>query len=89
VLSEEKAEILGLLCSDGNYRKYNTVYKEFDKRRNNTYTRHQNKRIVEFANTNLELLEHFRKLLKIEYDYYPNITLSNNNVFHFPNMAAS
>lgn len=81
MLSKEKAEILGLLCSDGNYRNYNTTYKEFDKRRNNTYTRHQNKRIIEFANTNLELLEHFRKLLNKEYNYYPNIILSNKNVF--------
>lgn len=81
MLTVEKAEILGLLFSDGNYRNYHTIYKEFDKRRNKTYIRHQNKRIVEFANTDIKLLNHFRKLLRKEYDYYPKIILSNKNVF--------
>lgn len=81
MLTQGKAEILGLLFSDGNYRKYHTTFEMFDKRRNKTYTFNQNKRIIEFANTDLELLEHFRKLLYREYSYYPNIVLSNKNVF--------
>jgi DNA-binding transcriptional regulator WhiA len=81
MLSQEKAEILGLLFSDGNYRKYHSTFRMFDKRRKKTYTFNQDKRIMEFANTNLELLEYFRKLLDREYNYYPNIVLSNKNVF--------
>jgi DNA-binding transcriptional regulator WhiA len=81
MLSQEKAEILGLLFSDGNYRKYHSTFRMFDKRRNKTYTFNQDKRIMEFANTDLELLEYFRKLLDREYNYYPNIVLSNKNVF--------
>jgi len=81
MINQRKAEILGLLFSDGNFRKYYTTYKEFDKRRNNTYIRHQTKRIIEFANTNLKLLNHFRNLLLKEYDYKSNITISNKNVF--------
>jgi DNA-binding transcriptional regulator WhiA len=81
MISSTKAEILGLICSDGNYRKYKTTFKEFDKRRNKTYIRHQRKRIIEFANTDKYLLKHFIELLKNEYDYGPNITISNKNVF--------
>ncbi|MEM5782533.1 MAG: hypothetical protein QXD43_05055, partial [Candidatus Aenigmatarchaeota archaeon] len=76
-----KAEILGLLCSDGNYRKYKTEFIEFDKRRNKHYKRKQIKRIIEFANTDIKLLQRFRNLLNIVYNYKPNITLSNHNVF--------
>ncbi len=80
-MTPEKAEILGLIASDGNYRGYKTVFKEFDKRRGKTYARHQRKRIVEFANTNIALLRHFISLLSKEYGYTPNVTNSNHNVF--------
>jgi len=81
MISQEKAEIIGLIYSDGNYRNYKTTYKEFDKRRNKTYTRHQRKRIIEFANTDIRLLKRFITLLVKEYGYRPKITLSNKNVF--------
>jgi len=32
MIGSSKAEILGLICSDGNYRKYTTNYLEFDER---------------------------------------------------------
>jgi len=77
----EKAEILGLLCSDGNYRKYDANFIEYDKRRHNSYNRKQTKRIIEFANTNIKLLEVFQSLLNTTYSYRPNITISNHDVF--------
>ena len=81
MISQEKAELLGLLFSDGNYREYDTTFEEFDKRRNKIYKRHQRKRIMEFANTDIKLLKYFISLLVKEYQYGPKITLSNKNVF--------
>ena len=80
-MSAERANIFGLLCSDGNYRSYISRYVEFDKRSNKYYKRVKNTRILEFANTNFMLLKKFQKLLYFVYKYKPNITLSNNNVF--------
>jgi len=81
MINSFKAEILGLICSDGNYRKYVTNYLEFDKRKDLIYPRKQVKRIIEFANTDIHLLKHFVNLLEIEYYYRPKITRSNKNVF--------
>jgi DNA-binding transcriptional regulator WhiA len=81
MISQEKSEILGLLCSDGNYRDYETTYSFFDKKRNKSYIRTQRKRIVEFANTDKKLLMTFIGLLDKEYGYRPNITISNHDVF--------
>ena len=81
MITPRKAEILGLICSDGNYRHYKTNYIEFDKRKNLHYPRKQIKRIIEFANTNIPLLKYFIKLLVEEFEYEPKITLSNKNVF--------
>jgi len=77
----KKANIIGLLCSDGNYREYVSRYIEFDKKRNKYYNRVQNKRIMEFANTNILLLQKFQELLNFVYGYKPNIIFSNNRTY--------
>jgi intein/homing endonuclease len=80
-MSIPKARVLGLLCSDGHYRNYTVRYDEFDKRRNKYYNRIQNKRLIEFTNTNIALLESFQDLLYVLYKYRPNIIRSYQNVF--------
>lgn len=76
-----KAEILGLLCFDGNYREYTCNFLQFDRRRGKAYPARQHKRIMEFANIDFMLLRRFQNLLNKVYCYKPNITISNHNVF--------
>lgn len=80
-ITPEKAEILGLLCAEGNYRGCIDTYFEKSKKRNAIYLRERWKEIIEFSNTSIPLLERFVKLLFIEYGYKPNIVRNNNNVF--------
>ena len=80
-VTSTKAEILGLLCAEGNYRGYVDIYFNKDYRRRKIYLRERWKEIIEFSNTHVFLLEHFQHLLEKEYNYRPNITKSNNNVF--------
>ncbi|MFH0929119.1 MAG: LAGLIDADG family homing endonuclease [Candidatus Aenigmatarchaeota archaeon] len=80
-ITPEKAEILGLLCAEGNHRGYYDMYFEKDRRRKAVFLRERWKEIIEFSNTDMPLLEHFVKLLSIAYDYEPKITKSNKNVF--------
>lgn len=80
-MKPEKAEIIGLLSSDGNYRKYRAKFTEYDKRRHNIYYREQTNRIIEFANTDMSLLKTFQNILFSIYRYKPNIHRSNHNVF--------
>jgi hypothetical protein len=80
-ITSGKAEILGLLCAEGNYRGYIDIYFEKNKKRKAVYLRERWKEIIEFSNTDISLLEHFVDLLSKEYNYKPKITKSNNNVF--------
>lgn len=80
-ITPEKAEILGLLCAEGNYRGYIAVYFEKNRKRKAVYLRECWKEIIEFSNTDIPLLKHFVNLLFKEYGYRPKIIKSNNNVF--------
>jgi len=73
-LSPAKAEILGLLCAEGSYYKYLTVYNEFFKNRGRYYTIIKNVEAIEFTNLNDTLLQHFRELMLSVYDYAPKPT---------------
>ena len=75
------AEILGLLCAEGNYREFYANYKEFDKRRNKSYLRkNKRERILEFSNKNKKLINRFLDLLKIEFSYSPKIYKAKKEV---------
>ena len=75
------AEILGLLYSDGTFREYLSSYIRYDKRRPNPYRANQIKRFIEFTNTDFRLLKHFKNIVNKEFEYDPQITHSNHNVF--------
>lgn len=77
----EKAEILGLLCAEGNHRGYIAIYFEKNRKRKAVYLRECWKEIIEFSNTDVTLLRHFVSLLSNEYNYQPKIIKSNNDVF--------
>lgn len=65
-----KAEIIGLLCAEGCHRDYYIDYREFDNRRGKYYSRKRKHcKIIEFSNKHLQLLHHFRKLLRAAYSY--------------------
>jgi len=76
----DRAEMFGLLCSDGTHREYFTEFLQYDKRRGKSYPSRQFKKIIEFGNIDLVLLNRFRELLRKIYGYYPNIIKSNHNV---------
>lgn len=80
-ITPEKAEILGLLCAEGNYRGYVDIYFEKSRKRRTFYLRERWKEIIEFSNTDISLLQQFVDLLLKEYNYRPKIVKSNNNVF--------
>jgi hypothetical protein len=68
-ITPEKAEILGLLCAEGNYRGYISIYFEKNRKRKAVYLRECWKEIIEFSNTDISLLNHFVNLLFKEYGY--------------------
>lgn len=74
MLSQNKAEIIGLLCAEGNYYDKRTSYWEYYKDRQKYYYK-KNKRSVniQFGNFDMSLLKHFQNLLNIEYNYTPKI----------------
>ena len=76
----DRAEMLGLLCSDGTHREYFSEFLHYDKRRGKSYPSKQFKKIIEFGNIDPVLLNRFRELLRKMYGYYPNIIKSNHNV---------
>ena len=76
------AEILGLLCAEGNYREFYANYKEYDKRRGKFYYRkNKRQRIMEFSNKDIKLIHHFIKLLNLKFGYFPNINKTSNELF--------
>ncbi len=84
-MNKYKAEILGLLASDGTIREYLSYYKGFDKRRGKTYNRRQFCRIIEFINTNLKLIYNIIFLLDKCYEYKPNIGVDKRTgVYRLP-----
>ncbi|MBT4175002.1 hypothetical protein HOC80_00780 [archaeon] len=73
-ISEELAEILGFLCAEGCYVNTKSTYWQYYKNRNKKYLiKNKPQRRIEFGNTNKILLDYFKKLLEIEFDYSPNI----------------
>ena len=82
-MSPEKAEILGLLCAEGTHYKYQSSYLEFFKNRGingKYYRRTKIIEAIEFTNLNQALLEHFRDLMSIVYDYSPRPTGVKNSM---------
>lgn len=79
--SGDLAEIIGLLCAEGNYREYYATYNEYDKRRRNVYLRKNVRiRILEFSNKDRKLINHFLNLLKEEFKYNPKINQAKKGV---------
>jgi len=66
-LSEEKAEILGFLFSEGTEYEINEKYLEFHKKRNKHYTRNRKRHYIEFSNTDDTLLKRFQYLMQKVY----------------------
>ncbi|MEK6937355.1 MAG: LAGLIDADG family homing endonuclease [Nanoarchaeota archaeon] len=74
MITLEKAEIIGLLCAEGNYYDRRLSYWEHYKNCGKDYFK-SNKRCVyiQFSNFNLDLLKRFQDLVFLEYAYLPNI----------------
>lgn len=70
-LTPEKAEIIGLLCAEGCHFKYSST---FFRDRKRIAKRTQIKDYVDFTNLDKNLLQHFRNLLILVYDYAPKVT---------------
>ena len=68
-LSIEKAEILGLLCAEGNNDDFIDNYIEYDKRRGKSYMRNNKREWIDFSNMNRTLQEHFIQLMINVYNY--------------------
>jgi len=80
-ITKEKAEIIGLLCSEGCHINALSSYWEYSKNRKKYYFR-KNRRSerVEFSNTNVKLLKHFQTLIFKEYGIKNNINFSSQKV---------
>jgi intein/homing endonuclease len=75
MITKEKAEILGLLCSEGTHCcKYIPVETKFDKKRGKYYTYVRGREMIAFGNLNKLLLKHFQDLLLKVYKYPTKIT---------------
>ena len=68
-ISQNKAEILGLLCSEGSNIITTSKYWEYNSIRKKKYFKNRTKNYVQFANYNPKLLDYFRELVEIEYNY--------------------
>lgn len=73
MISKTLAEILGLLCSEGCHV---IAYSSYFGKERGKLRYHKNKRSerIEFYNKNKELLEHYKRLLKEEFNLDTNIT---------------
>lgn len=78
-MSNEKAEILGLLCAEGTHYEYVSIENRFFPKRGKYYTAIQNKKRIEFSNLNEKLLKRFQLLMKIVYGYKTKITGSSDS----------
>jgi len=68
-ISEELAEILGLLCSEGSYTISTSRCFCFYKERGKKYLRNKTTRYIQFGNYDKKLLQHFRLLVEKEYGH--------------------
>ena len=69
MITPEKAELIGFLCSEGCYYKYIAKYWSFDKRRNNSYFRIQEQEVLQMGNNNPKIQNRFLFLLEKIYKY--------------------
>jgi hypothetical protein len=69
----DKAEIIGLLCSEGSFTKSMSRYYVYNRKRNGIYLKNKFTKYIQFANSDYKLLVHFRNLIKREYNYSVNI----------------
>ena len=72
-MNKNKAEIIGLLCAEGNYHNKVTRYWQYYSNRNKSYYVNHRNMHIQFGNLNVKLLNKFHKLLQIEYSYFPKI----------------
>lgn len=77
-ITPEKSEIIGLLCAEGTHFTYTSRYFEFQRKRNTSYFRVKKSERVEFTNTDMNLLQHFRNLMNTVYNYAPKATGTYN-----------
>lgn len=68
-LSNEKAEILGYLCSEGSDNNFLDRYNGYDKRRNRYYLRNSLREWINFTNMDKTLQSRFIYLMNYVYDY--------------------
>ena len=74
MISEAKAEIIGLLCAEGNYYNKISSYWQFYKDRNKHYYMNNKRSVyIQFGNFDIRLLKKFQKLLLKEYNYSPKV----------------
>ena len=70
MMSKYKAEIIGLLCAEGNYYDKRSSYFEYYKNKQKYYYKTKKRNVyIQFANFNLGLLDQFQNLIKLEYNY--------------------
>lgn len=72
-LTPTLAEIIGLLCAEGCHVISYSSYWGKDRGKDRFFRNHKSERI-EFFNKDKKLLLHYKKLLAIDFDYYPNVT---------------
>ena len=73
-ISPEKAEILGLLCAEGSYYEGTSQYYEHYPERNKTYLKNHKTKYIQFGNFDKKLLNHFKFLIKKEYNHDINLS---------------
>ncbi len=76
MFSQNKAEIVGFLCAEGNYyNKFSDYLQYYPNRGKNGkhYKIHKRNIYIQFANFNQKILKRFYNLLEAEYNYSPRI----------------
>lgn len=79
-LTPAKAEIIGLLASDGTHYKYVSIETRYFPKRRKFYTSVRERERVDFGNLNIKLLKHFQNLLLQVYNYKPKITSGHPSI---------
>ena len=73
-ISSNKAEIIGFLCAEGNYYDKRISYWEYYKDRGKYYYKTNKRNVyIQFGNFHEGILKRFQKLVRLTYNYMPNI----------------
>ncbi|MFH1710696.1 MAG: LAGLIDADG family homing endonuclease [Nanoarchaeota archaeon] len=81
-ISPQKAEIVGLLCAEGCHFICFSRYRGYSKNRGKYYIFNHKTERIEFSNTAVPLLKHFRKLMLNCYGESPEIKYREKNSDH-------